>query len=129
MVVHYHSLFRPIDHCSLNDCFSFYKIRQTKYCSECQLQKNNPKILGNFEFATSSGKLLIQQEKLWCSGRIQNNLSTLNLSGTKRSIQNHVKHLRQNILQTEPTSTANCLQNAPSQILGRVPNLPLKPIL
>ena len=28
MVVHYRSLFRPIVHCSPNDCFSFHKIRQ-----------------------------------------------------------------------------------------------------
>ena len=28
MVVHYRSLFRPIVHCSPNDCFSFNKFRQ-----------------------------------------------------------------------------------------------------
>ena len=70
-----------------------------KYYGVCQLQKNNPKILEYFEFATSSDKLLIQQEKLWCSWRFQNNVSTLNLWGTKRRIQNHgtkkhVKYLR-----------------------------------
>ena len=65
-----------------------------KYCGVCQLQKNNSKILGYFEFATPSEKLLVQQEKLWCSWRFQNNVSTLNLWGTKRRIQNHVEHLR-----------------------------------
>ena len=45
----------------------------------CQSQKNNPKILEYFEFATSFGKLLIQQEKLWCSRRFQNNVSNPNL--------------------------------------------------
>ena len=35
-----------------------------KYCGVCQLQKNNPNVLEYFEFATSSDKLLIQQEKL-----------------------------------------------------------------
>ena len=38
-----------------------------KYCGACQLQKNNSEILEYFEFATSSDKLLVQQEKLWCS--------------------------------------------------------------
>ena len=32
-----------------------------KYYGVCQLQKNNPKILEYFEFATSSNKLFIQQ--------------------------------------------------------------------
>ena len=50
-----------------------------KYCGVCQLQKNNSKILGYFEFATPSEKLLVQQEKLWCSWRFQKNVSTLNL--------------------------------------------------
>ena len=34
--------------------------RFTKYSGVCQPQKNNPKILEYFEFATSSNKLLIQ---------------------------------------------------------------------
>ena len=46
-----------------------------KYCGVCQLQENNPKILEYFDFATSSDKLLIQQKKLWCSWRFQNNVS------------------------------------------------------
>ena len=50
-----------------------------KNCDVCQLQNNNPKILEYFELGTSSDKLLIQQEKLWCRWRFQNNLSTLNL--------------------------------------------------
>ena len=50
-----------------------------KNCDVCQLQNNNPKILEYFELATSSDKLLIQQEKLWCRWRFQNNVSTLNL--------------------------------------------------
>ena len=41
----------------------------------CQSQKNNPKILEYFEFTTSFDKLFIQQEKLWCSWRFQNNVS------------------------------------------------------
>ena len=65
-----------------------------KYCGVCQLQKNNPKILEYFQFATSSDKFLIQQEKLSCSWRFQNNVSTLNLQRTNRRIQNHVEHLR-----------------------------------
>ena len=50
-----------------------------KYSGVCQSQKNNPKILEYFEYATSSDKLLIQQQKLWCSWRFQNNVSAPNL--------------------------------------------------
>ena len=90
-----------------------------KYYSLCQLQKNNARILEYFEFATTSEKLLVQQEKLLCSWRFQNNVSTLNLKGTKRrnqnhGNQNHVKHLRQSVLRTEPTTTVCFSQNAPS---------------
>ena len=38
-----------------------------KYSDVCQSQKNNSKNLEYFEFATSSDKLLIQQQKHWCS--------------------------------------------------------------
>ena len=50
-----------------------------KYFGVCQLEKNNPKMLECFQFATSSDKLLIQQEKPWCSWRFENNVSILNL--------------------------------------------------
>ena len=50
-----------------------------KYSGVSHSQKNNPKLLEYFEYATSSDKLLIQQQKLWCSWRFQNNLSTPNL--------------------------------------------------
>ena len=78
MVVHYRSLFRPIVHCSPNDCFSFHKIRQN-IAVYVNCKRITKKFLEYFEFATSSDKLLIQQEKLWCSWRFQNNVSTLNL--------------------------------------------------
>ena len=50
-----------------------------KYSGVCQSQKNNPKILEYFEYATSSDKLLIQQQKLWFCWRFQNNVSAPNL--------------------------------------------------
>ena len=78
MVVHYRSLFRPIVHCSPNDCFSFHKIPQN-IAVYVNCKRITKKILEYFEFATSSDKLLIQQEKPWCSWRFQNNVSTLNL--------------------------------------------------
>ena len=78
MVVHYRSLFRPIVHCSPNDCFSFHKIQQN-IAVYVNCKRITKKILEYFESATSSDKLLIQQEKLCCSWRFQNNVSTLNL--------------------------------------------------
>ena len=59
MVVHYRSLFRPIVHCSPNDCFSFHKIRQNiAVYDNCKgIMKKN---LEYFECATSSDKLLMQ---------------------------------------------------------------------
>ena len=56
----------------------FSKI-SAKYSGVCQSQKNNPKILDFFEYATSYDKLIIQQQKLWCSWRFQNNVSASNL--------------------------------------------------
>ena len=67
-------------HCSLfPERLFLFSQNSAKYCRVCRLQKNNPKILEYFELVTSSDKLLIQQEKLWCSWRFQNNVSTLNL--------------------------------------------------
>ena len=36
-------------------------------------------MLEYFEYATSSDKLLIQQQKLWCSWGFQNNVAAPNL--------------------------------------------------
>ena len=71
-------------HCSLfPERLLLFSQNSAKYCGVCQLQGNNPKIwifkFEYFEFATSSDKLLIQQKKLWCSWRFQNNVSTPNL--------------------------------------------------
>ena len=67
-------------HCSLfPERLLLFSQNSGKYCGVCQLQKNNPKILKYFQFATSSDKLLIQQEKPWCSWRFENNVSILSL--------------------------------------------------
>ena len=71
-------------HCSgpcslLPERLLLFSQNSAKYCGVSQLQKNNPKILEYFEFGTSSDKLLVQKEKLWCSWRFQNNVSTFNL--------------------------------------------------
>ena len=57
----------------------FFSQNSAKYFGVCQLEKNNPKMLEYFQFATSSDKLLIQQEKPWCSWRFENNVSILSL--------------------------------------------------
>ena len=77
MVVHYFHCSGPLFIDPQTTAYLFTKFE--KYCSVCQLPRNNPKIWEYFEFATSSDKLLIQQEKPWCSWRFQNNVSTLNL--------------------------------------------------
>ena len=56
----------------------FTKFSKILWCMSIA-KKTNRKILEYFEFATSSDKLLIQQKKLWCSWRFQNNVSTSNL--------------------------------------------------
>ena len=67
-------------HCSLfSKGLLLFSKNLAKYCGLCQLQKNNPKILEFFELAASCDKLLVQQEKLWCSWMLQNNVSTINL--------------------------------------------------
>ena len=55
-------------HCSMfPKRLLLFSQHSAKYSGVCQSQKNNPKILEYFEFDTSSNKLLIQREKLWCS--------------------------------------------------------------
>ena len=67
-------------HCSLfPERVPLFSQNSGKYCDVCQLRKNDQKILEYFEFATCSDKLLIEQEKLRCNWRFQNNVSTSNL--------------------------------------------------